>query len=299
MTKVPLKVKNKIKRNELYIQKRRLEIKEKIAKVKKRRKEEEKDPSKKEKRLAANQQKTLENTRDMEETFVKGDEEVLEEQKLDEFSTYFTGELPKVLLTTAKNTTSHIYQFMNELTTVFPNSEFVKRKGYEIPDIINFCKNRNYTDLLIVGEHHKSPNSLTLIHLPNGPTLHCKISSVKTKKRIRGHGTSTTHYPELILNNFDTRLGHQIGKFLGCLFPQRPEFQGRQVVTFHNQRDFIFFRRHRYAFESRDKANIQELGPRFTLKPLWLQRGLFDPEFGEYEWIYKPDLHKSRKKFDL
>lgn len=28
-------------------------------------------------------------------------------------------------------------------------------------------------------------------------------------------------------------------------FPQLPEFEGRQVVTLHNQRDFIFFRRHR------------------------------------------------------
>ena len=30
-------------------------------------------------------------------------------------------------------------------------------------------------------------------------------------------------------------------------FPPMPEFQGRQVVTLHNQRDFLFFRRHRYA----------------------------------------------------
>lgn len=31
-----------------------------------------------------------------------------------------------------------------------------------------------------------------------------------------------------------------------ALFPQDPEFKGRRVVTFHNQRDFIFFRHHRY-----------------------------------------------------
>ena len=29
------------------------------------------------------------------------------------------------------------------------------------------------------------------------------------------------------------------------LFPQAPNFGGRRVVTFHNQRDFIFFRHHR------------------------------------------------------
>jgi len=36
---------------------------------------------------------------------------------------------------------------------------------------------------------------------------------------------------------------------LGSLFPHTPDFTGRQVVTFHNQRDFVFFRHHRYIFE--------------------------------------------------
>lgn len=69
-----------------------------------------------------------------------------------------------------------------------------------------------------------------------------------------------------------------------------PEFEGRQVVTLHNQRDFLFFRRHRwveflvdarglfltcrsYAFRSIEKAALQEIGPRFTLKMRWLKKG--------------------------
>ena len=31
-------------------------------------------------------------------------------------------------------------------------------------------------------------------------------------KKIRGHGTPTGHRPELILNNFNTRLGHRMGR---------------------------------------------------------------------------------------
>jgi ribosome production factor 1 len=86
-------------------------------------------------------------------------------------------------------------------------------------------------------------------------------------------------------------------------FPQLPEFQGRQVVTLHNQRDFLFFRRHRcvarfpihkgkqilipfffcrYAFRSTEKVALQEIGPRFTLKLRCLKKGIpavFD--FGE------------------
>jgi ribosome production factor 1 len=71
-----------------------------------------------------------------------------------------------------------------------------------------------------------------------------------------------------------------------------PEFQGRQVVTLHNQRDFLFFRRHRYvrapcplislipinyssyAFRSPEKVALQEIGPRFTLKLRWLKKGI-------------------------
>ena len=64
--------------------------------------------------------------------------------------------------------------------------------------------------------------------------------------------------PGLILNNFSTRLG-RIGRMLGCLVPH-DQFRGRQVVTLHNQRDFIFFRYHRYVFE--EKGERQPRSPR-------------------------------------
>jgi ribosome production factor 1 len=72
---------------------------------------------------------------------------------------------------------------------------------------------------------------------------------VITSTDIPNHGSATSHVPELVLNGFGTRLGHRIGRFLGSLFPHNAEFQGRQVVTFHNQRDYIFVRHHRYIFE--------------------------------------------------
>ena len=62
---------------------------------------------------------------------------------------------------------------------------------------------------------------------------------------LQNHGCMTSHRPEVILNNFSTRLGHSVARLLAALFPHDPQFQGRQCVTFHNQRDFIFFRRHR------------------------------------------------------
>ena len=61
----------------------------------------------------------------------------------------------------------------------------------------------------------------------------------------QGHGRPTSHKPELILNNFDTMLGRRVGRLFASLFCQDPNFRGRRVVTFHNQRDYIFFRRAR------------------------------------------------------
>ena len=47
----------------------------------------------------------------------------------------------------------------------------------------------------------------------------------------------------------------------------------------------FFFRHHRYIFDAKGaEANLQELGPRFTLKPLWMLAGGFDPKEGDYEW---------------
>ena len=50
---------------------------------------------------------------------------------------------------------------------------------------------------------------------------------------------------ELILNGLTTLLGDSVGRVFQSLFPPMPQFKGRQVVTLHNQRDFLFFRRHR------------------------------------------------------
>lgn len=114
-------------------------------------------------------------------------------------------------------------------------------------------------------------------------------------KEIFHHGNPTDHHPELILNNFDTRLGRRVGRFFAALVPQQPEFKGRRTITFHNQRDFIFFRHHRYIFDEEFKGvKLQEIGPRFTLKLEKLQHGTFDNQFGELEWMSKPDMYVKR-----
>ena len=124
-------------------------------------------------------------------------------------------------------------------------------------------------------------------------------------KQIQNHGNSTDHNPELILNNFTTHLGFTVGRFFASLFPKSPQFRGRQVVTFHNQRDFVFVRRHRYKIdegnEVRDageRVDLQEIGPRFCLKLMALQKGTYDKKGGIYIWERRPEK-EEKKKFYL
>ena len=158
----------------------------------------------------------------------------------------------------------------------------------------------------------KTPDS----NLP-GPTAYFKISNITIPSDIANHGKSTGHIPELILNNFTTRLGRRTGRFLGSLFPHVPELRGRQVVTFHNQRDYIFVRHHRYVFKpgsapasddakkeggkkSKTSAKLQELGPRFSMKMRWLLEGGFDTKYGEYEWYHhRKEQDETRTTFHL
>ena len=158
---------------------------------------------------------------------------------------------------------------------------------------------KGFTDVLIVNEDRAQLVSLLHLHLPVGPTAFYRLSSVRLCSELGGHAVPTAHRPEVILNHFTTRLGHRVGRMLGSLFHQRPEFRGRRVCTFHNQRDFIFFRQHRYVFTAKDKAALQEMGPRFTLKLKWLQHGLFDHDKGEYEFMHRTDMDTSRRRFFL
>jgi ribosome production factor 1 len=49
-----------------------------------------------------------------------------------------------------------------------------------------------------------------------------KITSVEFQKQIRHHAVATEHVPELILNNFDSKVGVRLGRLLASLFPQQP-----------------------------------------------------------------------------
>jgi ribosome production factor 1 len=298
----PGHIKNKIKRAEVY-KKYKSEKKNQKKKLRQERVKEvealgEAAPPKQIPR-------TLENTREAEETMVQpADDEVLGDEKDDEFAAYFNNEAkPKIMITTRPKCSRKMFPFIADLMQMIPQAFYYPRKNQTITDMANDAHAKGFTHLIMLAEKQKQCNGLLVTHLPTGPTAFFKLSSFEAGSTIVGHGRPTSHIPELIMNNFGTRLGRRTARVLGSLFPHAPQLEGRQVVTFHNQRDFIFVRHHRYIYrkeQDKTRARLQELGPRFTIKLKWLQEGLFDGETGEFEWIMKRgDMETSRRKFEL
>jgi ribosome production factor 1 len=245
------------------------------------------------------------------------------------FPTLFSDEpppVPKILLTTSLNSTLH-----NEaqlLCTLFPNTVYIPRSAhrygnkFSLREISKFATNRQYTSVILLKEDAKKPTGLTIVHLPSGPTCHFSIANWVEGKKLPGHGNPTNHYPELILNNFRTPLGLLTARLFLTLFPPQPELQGRQVVTLHNQRDYIFLRRHRYVFRDKReteksvvgpdgkvvegvegiRAGLQELGPRFTLKLRRVDKGIGragSEGDDAVQWEWKAHMEKQRTRFNL
>ncbi|KAJ4354041.1 Ribosome production factor 1 [Didymosphaeria variabile] len=217
-------------------------------------------------------------------------------------------ETPKILVTTSINSTLH--KEAEILASFFPNANYVRRSAhahahkYSVREIANFASNRDYTALVIMfvippfqpspsqltasnrmeAHHVKEPDGLDIVLLPAGPHFHFSISNWVEGKKLPGHGKDQGFYPELVLNGFRTPLGLLTAHLWRGLFPAQPELQGRTAVTLHNQRDYIFLRRHRYVFREKRatekqvldangkplkgvediRVGMQEIGPRAT-----------------------------------
>jgi ribosome production factor 1 len=244
--------------------------------------------------------KTKENMRKPDVTIVDdvNDQEIVLDEQDDEFAKYYRDKKnPKVLITTSPRPSHRVKQFVREALWLFPNSIYRPRKDYQVKEIVEFCKNRHMTDLVVVVERLKEPHELIVCHLPEGPTATFRLSNFVAHKDLPDAADRSKHFPELNLKNFDTRLGRRIGRMIEALFPARRDFEGRAIATFHNQRDFIFMRTHRYVFDSTKEVRIQELGPRFTLRLLSLQQGTFDTRFGEFEWFRKKEHDADKKEW--
>ncbi|XP_042410077.1 U3 small nucleolar ribonucleoprotein protein IMP4-like [Zingiber officinale] len=97
----------------------------------------------------------------------------------DEYATASEND-PKILLTTSRELSQHLGQFVKELKLVFPNVARMNRGSQVISEIIEFCRAHEYIDVIFVHEHRGEPDNLVICHLPFGPTAFFELLNVFT-----------------------------------------------------------------------------------------------------------------------
>ena len=95
---------------------------------------------------------TIEGMRVPDETMMEDhdDSDIQGELDIDEFSKYFDRETtPKILITTNRRPKGDIFNFLKELKITIPNVEYYPRENFKIRDIIEWSKERDFTDIMV------------------------------------------------------------------------------------------------------------------------------------------------------
>ncbi|CAD7704057.1 unnamed protein product [Ostreobium quekettii] len=205
---------------------------------------------------------------------------------------------PRICVTTCRNPSSKLAQFSKELTNVFPNSQRINRGGMKLTELVETCRNHNFSDIIVVHEHRGQPDGMVVCHLPYGPTAYFGITNTVMRHDIgtkREVGTVSDVYPHLVIDNFTNPLGERIANILKHLFPV-PKLTSKRVVTMANRNEYISFRNHMYNIPKGVKSiELTEIGPRFELKPYQVKLGTLDEKHAEKEWVLRSFVRSAKR----
>jgi U3 small nucleolar ribonucleoprotein protein IMP4 len=207
---------------------------------------------------------------------------------------------PKVLITTSRDPSSRLLQFSKEIRLSIPNSTRLNRGGYTMKELAAACRSNAMTDLVVLHEHRGVPDALIVSHFPHGPTLLFTLHNVTLRHEVEAHATSTIseQYPHLILEGFNSKLGHRISNALRFLFPV-PKPDAKRIMTFVNDRDFISFRHHVFLKTSHREVQLAEVGPRFDMRPYEIRQGTAEQAEADVEWQLRPFMNTAKKRNQL
>ncbi|XP_023235773.1 ribosome production factor 1-like, partial [Centruroides sculpturatus] len=109
--------------------------------------------------------RTIENTREPDETFVDGeDEEIQYDLDTDEMSNYFNRDVvPKILITTAEKPHTKTLLFARELRQTIPNAHLHWRRKFSIKNLIKMAIKKEFTDIIVINEDKRNPSILLSI----------------------------------------------------------------------------------------------------------------------------------------
>lgn len=209
---------------------------------------------------------------------------------------------PRVLVTTSRDPSQKLLEFAKEIRLMFPNAVRINRGSSPISQIMDAARKESYSDVVMLSESKGVPDSITVSHLPLGPTLVFTIHNLVTRHDIENVGPMSEQAPHLIFENFTTVLGQRIATALKFLFPV-PREESTRVITFDNVNDYISFRHHTFEKRGGAKATTEkkhvtltEVGPRFELTPYRITLGTLDMEDAETEWVLRPYMNTAKKR---
>uniref|UniRef100_A0A183C1B4 Brix domain-containing protein n=1 Tax=Globodera pallida TaxID=36090 RepID=A0A183C1B4_GLOPA len=105
----------------------------------------------------------------------------------------------------------------------------------------------------------------------------------------------TEQYPHLIFHEMTSPVGQRITNILKFLFPV-PKRDARRVVTFSNTDDFVSFRQHSWRKGDTGAVELNELGPRFEMRPYCIVLGTLDnASSSETEWALRSYINRKRR----
>jgi U3 small nucleolar ribonucleoprotein protein IMP4 len=131
--------------------------------------------------------------------------------------------------------------------------------------------------------------------MPLGPTLYLGMKNVVMRHDLKKRPeTMSEAYPHMIFDNFKTKLGLRVKNILQHLFPT-PKFDSKRVITFSNKNDLISFRHHTYDKQDYKTIDLNEIGPRFELKPYQISLGTMIQGEAQKEWILRPYINTANK----
>ena len=203
---------------------------------------------------------------------------------------------PRVCVTTSRDPSSRLKQFAKEVKLLIPNATRTNRGNSRVDELMESCKQSEFTDVVIVQETRGEPDGLVVCHLPLGPTAFFSLSHTVMRHDLDPPAAPMSEaYPHIVLNNFNTELGKRVGNILKCLFPiPRPD--SKRVVTFSNDNDFISFRHHMYSKPTHDAVTLHEVGPRFEMRLYQIRLGTLDQKEADNEYVLRPYQNTAHKR---
>ena len=204
---------------------------------------------------------------------------------------------PRVLLTTTHDPSQRLSQFIKELKLIFPESTRMNRGKLSTADMMDLARRNSFSDVIIVGETRGHPDSLLISHLPFGPTLRCTLFNVVMRHEVEKMPHMSQQYPHLVFENFVSQLGDRVQSILQHLFPV-PKDESTRVITFSNEDDFISFRNHSFSKQEKE-VELEELGPRFELRPFEIKQGTVEMKGTDIEWSLAPYTNTAKKQKKL